>query len=239
MKVHLWFSACALAFGCSNLMAADFTGLTPLGAEKAGNKEGTIPAWTGGLPTNAASVDSKGFLSNPFAGEKPLFVITAQNAEQYRTHLSEGQMAMLRRYPETYRLPVYPTHRTMALPERLYEAAATNAKVVKLGADGLSIENFTTSYYPFPIPKTGAEVIWNHEARYHGGNFRRWITQVTPQVNGDFTPCISKRKLSSQPRWRASSRSVRAICCNCSNSGSPRRRAWQETYCLCTRPSTR
>ncbi|KUJ91854.1 MAG: hypothetical protein XD38_0537, partial [Pseudomonas sp. 63_8] len=30
------------------------TTLTPVGAEMAGNADGSIPAWTGGLPTNAA-----------------------------------------------------------------------------------------------------------------------------------------------------------------------------------------
>ncbi|MGV8584574.1 DUF1329 domain-containing protein, partial [Pseudomonas aeruginosa] len=69
----------------------------------------------------------------------------------------------------------------------LYKAAATNAAVTRLGSNGLSIENFTTSSYPIPLPKTGTEVLWNPKARYHGGNFRRWITQVPPQVNGDFT----------------------------------------------------
>ena len=69
MKKHLWLPVACLAAGCFNLpvVAADFAGLTPMGAEAAGNKEGTIPAWTGGLATDAASVDSKGFLANPFA----------------------------------------------------------------------------------------------------------------------------------------------------------------------------
>ena len=31
------------------------TTLTPLGAEMAGNADGTIPAWTGGLPKNAGA----------------------------------------------------------------------------------------------------------------------------------------------------------------------------------------
>lgn len=59
------------------------TTLTPLGAEMAGNADGTIPAWTGGLPKNAGTVDARGFLQDPFASEKPLFVITAENVEQY------------------------------------------------------------------------------------------------------------------------------------------------------------
>ena len=48
------------------------TTLTPLGAEKAGNADGSIPEWTGGLPKNAGTVDDRGFLSDPFASEQPL-----------------------------------------------------------------------------------------------------------------------------------------------------------------------
>ncbi|HIQ53264.1 MAG TPA: DUF1329 domain-containing protein, partial [Pseudomonas pachastrellae] len=44
--------------------------LTPIGAETAGNAAGTIPAWTGGLATDAAPVDGNGFLSNPYSGEQ-------------------------------------------------------------------------------------------------------------------------------------------------------------------------
>ncbi|MFO6378913.1 DUF1329 domain-containing protein, partial [Pseudomonas aeruginosa] len=90
--------------------------LTPIGAQKEGNADGSIPAWTGGLAASAGKVDGKGFLSDPFADEKPLFTITAQNVEQYKDKLSDGQLAMFKRYPETYRIPVYKTHRTVALP---------------------------------------------------------------------------------------------------------------------------
>jgi len=39
--------------------------LTPMGAEKAGNADGSIPAWTGGLATNAGALDAAGFLAAP------------------------------------------------------------------------------------------------------------------------------------------------------------------------------
>lgn len=64
------------------------TTLTPVGAEMAGNADGSIPAWTGGLPTNAGAVDPRGFLADPFANEQPLFTITAQNVEQYKDKLT-------------------------------------------------------------------------------------------------------------------------------------------------------
>ncbi|QXP25938.1 DUF1329 domain-containing protein [Stutzerimonas stutzeri] len=163
------------------------TSLTPLGAEKAGNADGTIPEWTGGLKTDAAPLKN-GHLTNPFKDEQPKFVITAQNAEQYKDKLTAGQMAMFKRYPETYKIRVFPTHRTVAVPDEIYEAAKKSAVNTELVEGGNGLANFTDSrYYAFPIPKNGLEVVWNHITRYRGGNVRRNIVQATPQTNGSYT----------------------------------------------------
>jgi len=191
------FAVMALSLLAANVMAAVSpdeaaklgTTLTPVGAEKAGNADGSIPAWTGGIPKNAGAVDSKGFLADPFASEKPLFVITAATVDKYKDKLSDGQVAMFKRYPETYKIPVYPTHRTVNLPPEIYESIKRSALNVKPINDGNGLENFTGNrYYAFPIPKNGVEVLWNHITRYHGGNLRRIITQATPQTNGSYTP---------------------------------------------------
>ena len=162
------------------------TTLTPVGAERAGNADGSIPAWTGGLPTNAGAVDSKGFLADPFSAEKPLFTITAQNVEQYKAKLSPGQLAMFKRYPETFKMPVYPSHRSATLPEKVLAAAKGNATKTNLVQGGNGLENFQTAN-PFPIPQNGLEVIWNHITRYRGGSVRRLVTQATPQPNGSYS----------------------------------------------------
>ncbi|MDQ0652511.1 DUF1329 domain-containing protein [Pseudomonas cedrina] len=191
------FAVMALSLLAANVMAAVSpdeaaklgTTLTPVGAEKAGNADGSIPAWTGGIPKNAGAVDSKGFLADPFASEKPLFVITAATVDKYKDKLSDGQVAMFKRYPESYKIPVYPTHRTVNLPPDIYESIKRSALNVKAINDGNGLENFTGNrYYAFPIPKNGVEVLWNHITRYHGGNLRRIITQATPQTNGSYTP---------------------------------------------------
>ena len=162
--------------------------LTPLGAEKAGNADGSIPEWTGGLPTNAAPISKGGFVGDPFASEKPQFTITAQNAEQYKDKLSAGQLAMFKRYPETYKLPVFTTHRSAAVPDAIYAAARLSAQKTGLVEGGNGLTNFTESrYYAFPIPQNGLEAIWNHITRYRGGNLQRTIVQATPQTNGSFT----------------------------------------------------
>jgi len=160
--------------------------LTPIGAEKAGNADGSIPAWDGGLPTNAGAVDARGFLADPYAAEKPLFTITAQNVEQYRDKLSPGQLAMFKRYPDSYRMPVYPSHRSASLPASVFEAIRYNATHSKLVQGGNGLEDFRTAV-PFPIPKDGLEVIWNHITRYRGGSVRRLVTQATPQANGSYS----------------------------------------------------
>ncbi|WP_369988085.1 DUF1329 domain-containing protein [Pseudomonas xanthosomatis] len=161
------------------------TSLTPMGAEKAGNADGSIGPWEP-LSKSAGSADAKGFLSDPYGSEKPLFTITAQNAEQYKDKLSPGQMAMLKRYPETYKLPVYKTHRGSTVPDDVFAAIKENATKTTLVEGGNGLNNFRTAV-PFPIPKDGLEVIWNHITRYRGGSVSRLVTQATPQPNGSYS----------------------------------------------------
>ncbi|VVN26333.1 hypothetical protein PS645_04587 [Pseudomonas fluorescens] len=159
--------------------------LTPMGAEMAGNADGSIPAWKP-LPKNAGAVDGKGFLSDPYASEKPLFTITAQNVDQYKDKLAPGQYAMFKRYPETFKMPVFPSHRGATVPDDVFAAIKKNATSTELVSGGNGLKNFETAV-PFPIPKTGVEVIWNHITRYRGGSVTRLVTQATPQPNGSFS----------------------------------------------------
>lgn len=193
-KYLLQSGALALSLLATSVMAAVSadeaaklgTTLTPLGAEKAGNADGSIPEWTGGLPENAGTADEKGFLSNPFASEKPLFTITAQNAEQYKDKLTPGQLAMFKRYPDSYRMPVYTTHRSASVPQSVMDDTKHNATNTKLVEGGNGLENFKTAN-PFPIPQNGLEVVWNQITRYRGGSMRRLVTQATPQANGSYS----------------------------------------------------
>lgn len=135
------------------------TTLTPLGAEKAGNKDGTIPAWTGGYVTPLQGA-TPGKHPDPFASEKPRLTITAQNMAQYASLLSEGTVALLKKYP-SYRVDVYPTHRTAGAPQWVYDKTFSAATQAKLTPDGLTFEG-AWGGVPFPIPKNGNEVVWNH-----------------------------------------------------------------------------
>jgi hypothetical protein len=160
--------------------------LTPIGAERAGNAAGTIPEWTGGLTPEAGARMERNFRENPTAGEQPQFVITAQNMAQYRDNLTPGQIAMFERYPETFRMPVYETKRTVSFPQEVYDQVKRTAGQAKLVNNGDGIEGFSHGTFAFPIPKSGAEVVWNHNTRYRQ-NLKRFYVQAMPQTNGSYT----------------------------------------------------
>ncbi|WP_420598528.1 DUF1329 domain-containing protein [Neptuniibacter sp.] len=189
LSTALLLSSSSLIAATTAEKAADLgTSLTPIGAEKAGNAAGTIPAWNGGLDGNSDRY------SNPFADEQPLFTITADNAEQYKDKLTPGQLAMLNKYP-TFSIPVYPTHRTASMPQEVYDAAKANATTAQLTDGGNGLQGFNTAI-PFPVPNDGLEVIWNHMTRYRGGALERTFVQVPVQANGSFTPVKINEKMS-------------------------------------------
>lgn len=140
--------------------------LTPVGAERSGNKAGTIPEWTGGMTTAPAGYQGSGHTRiDPFADEKPLFVIDANNYQQYADKLSAGQKAVFAKYPDSFKMPVYKTHRTAAAPQFIYDNTKTNALNAELKSGGNGVKN-AFGGYPFPIPKNGHEAIWNHLLRW-------------------------------------------------------------------------
>jgi uncharacterized protein DUF1329 len=140
--------------------------LTPVGAEKAGNKDGTIPAYTGPLAAPAGFQKGATLRTDPFADEKPRLVIANKDVAAQGDKLTEGTKELLKRNA-TMRLDVYPTHRTVGVPQRVIDNTVKNATGAKAIDGGLAVENALPGY-PFPIPKSGAEVMWNHLLRYSG-----------------------------------------------------------------------
>ncbi|RUO36585.1 DUF1329 domain-containing protein [Aliidiomarina sanyensis] len=155
--------------------------LTPLGAERAGNADGRIPEWTGGLSRPGEDVNRP---RNPFPDDEILYTITRDNLDEHRERLSPGQIAMFERY-ETYKMNVYQTRRTAAYPQEIYDIVKRNATNASLVEGGSGLEGFE-SYVPFPIPSNGLEVIWNHLTRYRGGAVQRTVGQFPVQTNGRY-----------------------------------------------------
>lgn len=139
--------------------------LTKFGAIKAANATGTIPAYTAEPLTVPSCYDpaEPNYYCDPW-NDKPLFTITAQNMEEHAAQLTEGQKALLRKYPD-YRLDIYPTRRTARFPENILENSVKNQASCRTTNGGLGVEGCYGGV-PFPIPKTGNEAMWNHLLKF-------------------------------------------------------------------------
>lgn len=136
--------------------------LTPVGAEKNGNQDGTIPAWTGGLTAALPGwPNEKNERPNPYAEDKIQFTITAGNYREYAEKLTPGTIALFEAYPNEFKMNVYPTRRTAAFPHWFYDATQKNAVSAQVINDGKGVVG-AKGGVPFPIPKSGDEVIWNY-----------------------------------------------------------------------------
>jgi hypothetical protein len=180
------------------------TTLTGVGAEKAGNKDGTIPAYTGGntkAPSGFKAGD--GMRPNPYAGEKPRLVIDAKNAAQHADKLTEGAKALLERYPTSFRLDVYPTHRSVAFPKFVLDNTAKLATTAKTANGGRSITGAHAGF-PFPIPKDGFEAMWNHLVRFNGQAYQSKYRNLNVDASGRVTLATEGNSTQEYPYWDTS-----------------------------------
>ncbi|MEQ8268941.1 MAG: DUF1329 domain-containing protein [Parvibaculum sp.] len=195
LSKHIWASA-ALSVSLLGNAAADVPAqqaarlgndLTPMGAEKAGNADGSIPAWNGGLATSPANAprNAEGHYPDPFAGDPVLFTITKDNLAEHEAMLTPGQRAMLAAYPN-YKLNVYQSRRSCAFPDEVYAATRKNAEEGSLGGNGDSLSNVLRGT-PFPIPSNAYEIVWNHNLRYRGYKVSRIFVSAAPIQNGSYT----------------------------------------------------
>ena len=155
--------------------------LTPLGGQREGNSDGSIPAWNGGFTTAIPVDKASGRRGDPFKDEKPKLSITDKNVDQYAERLTDGVKAMLKKHPGSFRVDVYPTHRTAAAPQWVYDNTFKNATRAKMQGEVLE---GAYGGVPFPIPATGAEVMWNHILRWRGASIEMNTKQYQLTTDG-------------------------------------------------------
>ncbi|MDR7023801.1 DUF1329 domain-containing protein [Pseudomonas peli] len=158
--------------------------LTPLGGERAGNAAGTIPAWDGGLAQPPANYQPGMHHPDPYSADAHLYQVNSQNLAQYQAQLPAGLKALLEKNPD-YFLRVFPTRRSAAAPQRIYDATRFNAQTAELISGGNGVDGAAAGI-PFPLPKTGQEVIWNHIMRYRGDQISFVTNQAAVLSNGAY-----------------------------------------------------
>jgi hypothetical protein len=177
--------ACDAAIAAVTPEQADRLGkdLTPIGAERAGNQDGSIPPYHGGeAPLPGWSWGKVRSQYSSFKDEQPLFSIDASNVDRYVERLTEAQIAALKTMPG-YRMDIYPSHRTCNVEPAYAERTRQNATEARIGADGWSLEHAKTGGVPFPIPQSGVEAMYNSRFRPQGIGYRvaNGTTMISPR----------------------------------------------------------
>ena len=208
-RKNLFFIAFALlgasgaAIGAVSLEQAEAlrTTLTPVGAERAGNAAGTIPEWTGGYTLADPNYRQGDKRPDPFAADKPLFSITPANLGEHATLLPEGVKALFAKFP-TYRMDVYPTRRSAAAPQYVYDNIFQNASRARPAMEGIAngVEN-AAGGIPFPIPKNGHEVVWNHLLAFWGAAREGRLSTYVVSANGQADLTARYREVADFPYY--------------------------------------
>ena len=167
--------------------------LTPLGGERAANAAGTIPAWDGGMSTPPASYQPGMHHPDPYAGDAVLYTVNAQNLGQYQKVLPAGLQTLLQTHPD-FNMRVFPSHRSAAAPQYVYEATKANATKAELIAGGNGVSGAAAGT-PFPLPQNGQEVIWNHIMRFRGEQIHIVANHVAVLANGSYSLVLRDREI--------------------------------------------
>jgi len=167
--------ACAVWSICSLFIQLAYAnepkGLTPVGAQMAGNSDESIPPWSGGLDRTQGILNADEGYRDPFFMDRVLFYIDRQNVNQYREKLSDGLAALVESNKD-FRIPVYRSRRSVTFPDDLLQQQRSRgAKECAINPDQCVI--------PFPIPQSGIEVMMNHIRRHRGGSIQRSFDTVS------------------------------------------------------------
>lgn len=177
---------------CATASAAD---LTPIGAEKSASADTLIPAWNGGDTAPPKGWKPGQPRVNPWMAEAALFSINSANLTQYASRLSPGQQELVRSL-KGYRMDVFPSKRSCGYPDMVYQRTTAAQGSAKLSPDGGSLLDAQAAAVPFPAPKNGAEIIWNHKLRYQGqGLSWSYATAVPPKNGGIGEPLLSDEQI--------------------------------------------
>ena len=102
---------------------------------------------------------------DPFSEDQVLLVINADNYDEYKDSiLTPGQIKMFETYPATFKMNIFPSKRSCAVPPEVLELTNKNAILTDKGegVDGV------VGSIPFPYPTEALHHVWNHILRYRG-----------------------------------------------------------------------
>jgi len=174
--------------------------LTPFGSIKSGNKTKTIPEWTGGITEPPEGYTGTGqHHIDPFASDEIKFSIDKSNYKGFKKYMTPGQYALFEAYPDTFKVNVYPTHRSHSMPDWVIKNTKKNAKTSSLTKGGSGIKDaFGGVAFPILHGKNedkALQVMWNHLTRWRGIFLTSRASELAVQRDGSYTPITKQQEV--------------------------------------------
>ena len=102
---------------------------------------------------------------DPFQSDQIILTIDGENYLKFKENLlTSGQIKMFETYPKTFKMNIYPSQRSCAVPPEVLELTKKNALLID-GGEGVEGE---VGSIPFPFPSKALHHVWNHILRYRG-----------------------------------------------------------------------
>lgn len=177
--------------------------LTPAGAIRAGNAEGTIPEWKNERIALPPGYVRGGFMPDPYADDPVRFTITPQNYQEHADKLSEGQKLMFQTYPDFF-MNIYPSRRSAVFAPHINEAAIKNLDRSEYLFDpnmDMGMYGFAGARkaWAFPIPHTAEEMMLNQQSRPRLIWYDNVETTIPVASNGQYV--VNKLQVNFHIRW--------------------------------------
>lgn len=174
------------------------TKLTPFGSVKESNTDKTIPAWTGGITEIPKDYKGPGeHHTDPFKDDPIKIIISKSNYLSYKDTITPGQIKMFEAYPDSFKMHVYPTHRTQSMPDWVIKNTKKNATTSELSKGGVGIKD-AYGGIAFPIlhgsdSDKALQAMWNHMTRWRGIYMTKLFSEIAVKYSGDYS-LITKRQ---------------------------------------------
>ena len=146
-------------------------------------------------PISGFDSDSNSYI-DPFEDDPILFTVTSNNYSEFSENLlTDGQIAMFKTYPETFKMHVYKSRRSCDVPQEVKDLTSQNAVMTD---EGEGIEGVVGSI-PFPNPSEALHHVWNHILRYRGVDIEGGSPYYI--VNPDETRVMGAGKAIAKNFW--------------------------------------
>jgi hypothetical protein len=111
--------------------------LTCRGAERAGKWFKTWPGQT----------KKSGWEPGPYKDEKPLFTITAQNMSEHSDKMTPGQIALMQKYPDAFKMKIFESHRDFKFADWVCDVVKKNGQNAEVINDGLGVTGVSEEWH--------------------------------------------------------------------------------------------